>query len=149
MKYIMIPMMVALSCCNPVHAMDENQDCKYTKTVNQNGGEIVSSKTDYDCKTTPKVVYKESTPTVIYREGTTVSSPVTTTRVVSSTPVYYNNNHQTTNVITDIAKVIFFGGAQSKYFHQPIGNKTITVGFKNRQRGSCYANYETGGTDCY
>ena len=142
----MIPMMVALSCCTPVHAMDENQDCKYTKTVNQNGGEIVSSTTDYDCKTTPKVVYKESTPTVIYREGTTVSSPVTTTRVVSSTPVYHNNNHQTTNVITDIAKVIFFRGTKSKYYHTTDGQ--ISVGIHNRKRGACYHVY--GGNDvCY
>lgn len=145
MKYIMIPAFFALTMCTPVHAMD-NQDCKYTKTVNQSDGEIVSSTTDYDCKTTPKVVYKESTPTVIYREGTTVSSPVTTTRVVSSTPVYHNNNHQTTNVITDIAKVIFFRGTKSKYYHTTNGQ--ISVGFHNRKRGACYHVY--GGSDvCY
>lgn len=145
MKYIMIPAFFALTMCTPVHAMD-NQDCKYTKTVNQSDGEIVSSTTDYDCKTTPKVVYKESTPTVIYREGTTVSSPVTTTRVVSSTPVYHNNNHQTTNVITDIAKVIFFRGTKSKYYHTTNGQ--ISVGFHNRKRGACYHVY--GGNDvCY
>ena len=50
-NYIMIPMAFALSMCTPVHAMD-NQDCKYTKTVNQSEGEIVSSTVDYDCKTT-------------------------------------------------------------------------------------------------
>lgn len=145
MKYIMIPMMVALSCCTPVHAMDENQDCKYTKTVNQNGGEIISSTTDYNCKTTPKVVYKESTPTVIYREGTTVSSPVTTTRVVSSTPVYHNNNHQTTNVITDIAKVIFFGGAQ----HRQVSHNGWVIQVPNRKKGACYATDDLTGTVCY
>ena len=145
MKYIMIPAFFALTMCTPVHAMD-NQDCKYTKTVNQSNGEIVSSTTDYDCKTTPKVVYKESSPTVIYRTGTTVSSPVTTTRVVSSTPVYHNNNHQTTNVITDIAKEIFFRGTKSKYYHTTNGQ--ISVGFHNRKRGACYHVY--GGNDvCY
>ena len=144
MKYIMIPAMFALSMCTPVHAMD-NQDCKYTKTVNQSGGEIVSSTTDYDCKTTPTVIVKESSPTVIYRTGTTVSSPVTTTRVVSSTPVYHNN-HQTTDVITEVAKEIFFRGAQSKYVQ--IGG--ISVGFKNRQKGKCYHQYGTGGgMKCY
>lgn len=145
MKYIMITAIAALSMCTPVHAM-ENQDCKYTKTVNQSGGEIVSSTTDYDCKTTPTVIVKESEPTIVYRDGTTVSSPtVTTTRVVSSTPVYHNNHSNTNRTIQDLAKILIFGGAQSKYIH--VGN--ISIGLKNRQNGVCYANYETGGTDCY
>ena len=148
MKYIMIPMMVALSCCTPVHAMDENQDCKYTKTVNQNGGEIVSSTTDYDCKTTPKVVYKESTPTVIYREGTTVSSPVTTTRVVSSTPVYHNNHsNQNYNVLETIVREVIWPGKIQTSRPFEVGN--MTVSFKRRDRGKCYANWNTGGVDCY
>ena len=144
----MIPMMVALSCCTPVHAMDENQDCKYTKTVNQNGGEIVSSTTDYDCKTTPKVVYKESTPTVIYREGTTVSSPVTTTRVVSSTPVYHNNHsNQNYNVLETIVREVIWPGKIQTSRPFDVGN--MTVSFKRRDRGKCYANWNTGGVDCY
>ena len=140
--------MVALSCCTPVHAMDENQDCKYTKTVNQNGGEIVSSTTDYDCKTTPKVVYKESTPTVIYREGTTVSSPVTTTRVVSSTPVYHNNHsNQNYNVLETIVREVIWPGKIQTSRPFDVGN--MTVSFKRRDRGKCYANWNTGGVDCY
>ena len=153
MKYIMIPMMVALSCCSPVHAMDENQDCKYTKTVNQNGGEIVSSTTDYDCKTTPKVVYKESTPTVIYREGTTVSSPVTTTRVVSSTPVYHNNHsNQNYNVLETIVREVIWPGSitgSGIQTSRPFNVGNMTVSFKRRDRGKCYANWDTGGVDCY
>ena len=140
MKYIMIPAMFALSMCTPVHAMD-NQDCKYTKTVNQSDGQIVSSTTDYDCKTTPTVIVKESSPTVIYRTGTTVSSPVTTTRVVSSTPVYHNN-HQTTNVVTEVAKQLIFGNST----HRVIGPVTLW----NRQKGKCYSQWGTGGgMKCY
>tara|TARA_B100000073_G_scaffold163353_1_gene135160 strand:+ start:480 stop:911 length:432 start_codon:yes stop_codon:yes gene_type:complete len=143
MKYIMIPAMFALSMCTPVHAMD-NQDCKYTKTVNQSEGQIVSSTTDYDCKTTPTVIVKENSPTVIYRTGTTVSSPVTTTRVVSSTPVYHNN-HQTTNIITDIAKEIFFGGAA----HRQVSHNGWVIQVPNRKKGACYATDDLRGTVCY
>ena len=142
-NYIMIPMAFALSMCTPVHAMD-NQDCKYTKTVNQSEGQIVSSTTDYDCKTTPTVIVKENSPTVIYRTGTTVSSPVTTTRVVSSTPVYHNN-HQTTNIITDIAKEIFFGGAA----HRQVSHNGWVIQVPNRKKGACYATDDLRGTVCY
>lgn len=153
MKYIMIPAMFALSMCTPVHAMD-NQDCKYTKTVNQSGGEIVSSTTDYDCKTTPTVIVKESSPTTIYRTGTTVSSPVTTTRVVSSTPVYHNNqSNQNYNILETIVREVIWPGtitgsgvSRSRPFK--VGNG-ISVSFQRRDRGKCYANWNTGGTDCY
>ena len=148
MKYIMIPAMFALSMCTPVHAMD-NQDCKYTKTVNQSDGEIVSSKTDYDCKTTPQIVYKENTPTVIYREGTTVSSPVTTTRVVSSTPVYHNNHqtHRNHNILETIIREVVWPGRVSQSRPFQVGNATVS--FKRRDRGSCYWNYNTQSQDCY
>tara|TARA_B100000035_G_scaffold90784_1_gene76617 strand:- start:277 stop:648 length:372 start_codon:yes stop_codon:yes gene_type:complete len=122
----------------------DNQDCKYTKTVNQSEGQIVSSTTDYDCKTTPTVIVKENSPTVIYRTGTTVSSPVTTTRVVSSTPVYHNN-HQTTNIITDIAKEIFFGGAA----HRQVSHNGWVIQVPNRKKGACYATDDLRGTVCY
>ena len=148
-RYIMIPAMLALSMCTPVHAMD-NQDCKYTKTVNQSGGEIVSSTTDYDCKTTPTVIVKENSPTVIYRTGTTVSNPVTTTRVVSSTPVYHNN-HSTTDIVTEALKQVVFGlnnGAQVQFKRVHVGN--VSVGLWNRQKGKCYHVYGNGGKNvCY
>ena len=138
--------MFALSMCTPVHAMD-NQDCKYTKTVNQSEGEIVSSTVDYDCKTTPTVIVKESEPTVIYRTGTTVSSPVTTTRVVSSTPVYHNN--QSNRTIEDLVN-----RSQKKYSFVVPKPKTFEVGnicldFKRRDKGQCYYNYDKQGLDCY
>ena len=146
-KYIMIPAMFALSMCTPVHAMD-NQDCKYTKTVNQSGGEIVSSTTDYDCKTTPTVIVKESSPTVIYRTGTTVSSPVTTTRVVSSTPVYHNNhsNQNISDIVSIVAREIIFAGAQ----HRTVTNNNgWSITFPNRKQGACYATDDLKGTVCY
>lgn len=147
MKYIMIPAFFALTMCTPVHAMD-NQDCKYTKTVNQSDGEIVSSTTDYDCKTTPKVVYKESSPTVVYRTGTTVSSPVTTTRVVSSTPVYHNNHsNQNYNILETIVREVIWPGGVTTSRPFEVGN--MTVSFKKRNRGSCYWNYNTNSQDCY
>ena len=143
----MIPAMFALSMCTPVHAMD-NQDCKYTKTVNQSEGQIVSSTTDYDCKTTPTVIVKENSPTVIYRTGTTVSSPVTTTRVVSSTPVYHNNHsNQNYNVLeTIVREVIWPGGIQTS---RPFEVGNMTVSFKRRDKGKCYYNYDKQGLDCY
>ena len=147
MKYIMIPAMFALSMCTPVHAMD-NQDCKYTKTVNQSEGQIVSSTTDYDCKTTPTVIVKESEPTVIYRTGTTVSSPVTTTRVVSSTPVYHNNhsNQNISDIVSIVAKEIFFSGAASRTITT---NDGFRVTIPNRKKGTCYATKDFIGTVCY
>tara|TARA_B100000085_G_scaffold188802_1_gene172743 strand:- start:1117 stop:1566 length:450 start_codon:yes stop_codon:yes gene_type:complete len=147
-NYIMIPMAFALSMCTPVHAMD-NQDCKYTKTVNQSEGTIVSSTVDYDCKTTPTVIVKESEPTVIYRTGTTVSSPVTTTRVVSSTPVYHNNqSNRTIEDLVNIAirEVIWPGRIQTS---RPFEVGNMTVSFKRRDKGQCYYNYDKQGLDCY
>ena len=147
MKYIMIPAMFALSMCTPVHAMD-NQDCKYTKTVNQSEGQIVSSTTDYDCKTTPTVIVKENSPTVIYRTGTTVSSPVTTTRVVSSTPVYHNNHsNQNYNVLETIVREVIWPGRIQTSRPFEVGN--MTVSFKRRDKGKCYYNYDKQGLDCY
>ena len=76
------------------------QDCKYTKTVNQSGGEIVSSTTNYDCNTPPKVIIKE-VPKVVYKT-VQPTTRVISTRVVSSTPVYHNPPQQNNNLIGQI-----------------------------------------------
>ena len=61
------------------------QDCKYQKVVTQKNGEIVTSTTDYDCETKPKVIYKQiEKPVYIYRD----SNPVVTERIVHSQPIY-------------------------------------------------------------
>ena len=112
------------------------QDCKYQKVVTQKNGEIVTSTTDYDCETKPKVIYQEiEKPVYIYRDST----PVVTERVVYSEPTYH---YPQSNIVSTIVGSLF-----NNYNTVNVGN--ISATFKIRQKGKCYANWETGGTDCY
>ena len=113
------------------------QDCKYQKVVTQKSGEIVSSTTDYDCETKPKVIYKQiEKPVYIYRDST----PVVTERVVYSEPIYQQPKRNFVSTIIGTVLDVGFNTVNA-------GNVTAT--FKIRKRGKCYANWTTGGTDCY
>lgn len=112
------------------------QDCKYQKVVTQKSGEIVMSTTDYNCETKPKVIYKEiEKPVYIYRDST----PIVTERIVYSEPTYH---YPQSNIVSTIVGSLF-----NNYNTVNVGN--ISATFKIRQKGKCYANWTTGGTDCY
>lgn len=72
------------------------QDCKYQKVVTQKSGEIVTSTTDYNCETKPKVIYKEiEKPVYIYRDST----PIVTESIVYSEPIYQQPKRSVINSI--------------------------------------------------
>ncbi len=132
------------------------QDCKYQKVVTQKSGEIVSSTTDYDCETKPKVIYKEiEKPVYIYRDST----PVVTERVVYSEPTYHKP--QPSIVSTIVGTLINHKINQTIYKNAPVGTVfgygitnnvkigNTSISYKVHEPGSCYANWTTGGTDCY
>jgi hypothetical protein len=115
--------------------MTENDACD-SATVNakksiisQVSPEILSAKTEMNCSTKPQesVQVVESLPQEsVIQEGV----PVITEKVIDTTqaPViqYIPNRNKTINI----------GG--------------VTIGFNNgKQPGKCYANWNTGGTDCY
>ena len=106
------------------------QDCKYQKVVTQKSGEIVTSTTDYNCETKPKVIYKEiEKPIYIYRDST----PVITETIVYSEPTYYQPKN---NFVSTIVGTLLNVGK-------------VSVGYKIRHKGRCYANWKTGGKTCY
>ena len=114
--------------------MTENDACD-SATVNakksiisQVSPEILSAKTEMNCSTKPQesVQVTESLPQkTVVQEGI----PVITEKVIDSTPssvVQYIPNRKT----------ITIGG--------------FTIGFNGyKEPGKCYANWKTGGTDCY
>ena len=138
--------------------MTENAACE-NATVNakksiisQVSPEVLSANTDMVCKSEDTVVVAEApvvnsvpTETVVVQN----SQPIVTERIISgkvidtypSDVVYSNNNSNwggsivngTSNVIGGIFKSI--GG--------------VVISVKTRERGSCYANWKTGGRDCY
>ena len=114
--------------------MTENNACD-SATVNAKKSviskvspEILSAKTEMNCSTKPQesVQVTESLPQkTVVQEGI----PVITEKVIDSTPssvVQYIPNRKT----------ITIGG--------------FTIGFNGyKEPGKCYANWKTGGTDCY
>ena len=127
LKYIAMAMVMLPVACAPAHA---EQDCKYTKTVNQSGGEIVSSTTNYDCNTPPKVIIKE-VPKVVYKT-VQPTTRVISTRVVSSTPVYHNPPQQNNNLIGQIlGSVINYNSRVAVTGSVNIGG--VSVGFSKKK----------------
>ena len=138
--------------------MTENAACE-NATVNakksiisQVSPEVLSANTDMVCKSEDTVVVAEApvvnsvpTETVVVQN----SQPIVTERIISgkvidtypSDVVYSNNNSNWGgSIVTGTSNVI--GG-----IFKSIGGVVISV--KTRERGSCYANWKTGGRDCY
>ena len=137
-----------VSCANA-------QDCKYQKIITQKDGEVVTSTTDYNCETKPKIVYKEvEKPIYVYRNA----EPIVSESVTYSEPTYYNKP----NIVnTIIGTIVNHKINQTLHKNAPIGTVfgygvtnnvkvgSVSVNYKLHKPGKCYANWETGGTDCY
>lgn len=125
--------------------MTENDACDNAtvnakkSVISEVSPEILSAKTEMNCSIQDKPVVAEApTETVTIQESTPViqeGTPVVTERVISRKLV----DSSTNNVVSYIPsnkKTITIGG--------------FTIGFADgRTPGKCYANWTTGGTDCY
>jgi hypothetical protein len=117
--------------------MSENDACDNAtvnakkSVISEVSPEILSATTEMNCSIQESPVVAEApTETVTIQEGT----PVVTERVISRKIV----DRSTNNVVQYIpdGKTINIGG--------------FTIGFNHgREPGKCYANWHTGGTDCY
>ena len=138
--------------------MTENAACENAAVnakksiISQVSPEVLSANTDMVCKSEDTVVVAEApvvnsvpTETVVVQN----SQPIVTERIISgkvidtypSDVVYSNNNSNWGgSIVTGTSNVI--GG-----IFKSIGGVVISV--KTRERGSCYANWKTGGRDCY
>ena len=125
--------------------MTENDACDNAtvnakkSVISEVSPEILSAKTEMNCSIQDKpVVAKAPTETVTIQESTPViqeGTPVVTERVISRKLVDSSTNN-VVSYIPSSKKTITIGG--------------FTIGFADgRTPGKCYANWATGGTDCY
>jgi len=125
--------------------MSENDACDNAtvnakkSVISEVSPEILSAKTEMNCSIQDKPVVAEApTETVTIQESTPViqeGTPVVTERVISRKLVDSSTNN-VVSYIPSSKKTITIGG--------------FTIGFADgRTPGKCYANWVTGGTDCY
>lgn len=125
--------------------MTENDACDNAtvnakkSVISEVSPEILSAKTEMNCSIQDKPVVAEApTETVTIQESTPViqeGTPVVTERVISRKLVDSSTNN-VVSYIPSSKKTITIGG--------------FTIGFAaGRTPGKCYANWATGGTDCY
>ncbi len=125
--------------------MSENDACDNAtvnakkSVISEVSPEILSAKTEMNCSIQDKPVVAEApTETVTIQESTPViqeGTPVVTERVISRKLVDSSANN-VVSYIPSSKKTITIGG--------------FTIGFADgRTPGKCYANWATGGTDCY
>ena len=125
--------------------MSENDACDNAtvnakkSVISEVSPEILSAKTEMNCSIQDKPVVAEApTETVTIQESTPViqeGTPVVTERVISRKLVDSSTNN-VVSYIPSSKKTITIGG--------------FTIGFADgRTPGKCYANWATGGTDCY
>ena len=128
--------------------MTENDACEQAtvkakkKVIGEVSPEVLTAKTEMNCSTKDPVQITEAQPeeTPVIQEGIPVD-PVGTTRVIS------------TKVI-DVTPVTSYNGHHYQYIPKSmnsfsIGGITLTFDPHRNKRGKCYANWTTGGTDCY
>ena len=127
--------------------MTENDTCvqatvKAKKNIiSEVSPEILSAKTEMNCSTQPQenVQVTESSPQeTMVQEGI---PEVGTTRVIS-------------RKVIDVTPVTTYNGHNYRYIPKSmntfsIGGITVTFDSHRTKRGKCYANWTTGGTDCY
>jgi hypothetical protein len=140
--------------------MTENNACD-NATVNakksiisQVSPEILSAKTEMNCSTKDEMPVHVAAPQpkvqIVERpivETSTViqSSPVVTERIIS-TPVVTERIISRKVIDTTHSPVIQYIPNGSTI---TVGGFTIGFSGKTRERGKCYANWKTGGKDCY
>ena len=120
--------------------MTENDACEQAtvkakkKVIGEVSPEVLTAKTEMNCSTKESVQITEAQPeeTPVIQEGV----PVVTERIIS-------------RKIIDVtpAPVVQYIPNSSQGF--TIGGMTISFGNPHRKAGKCYANWQTGGTDCY
>ena len=120
--------------------MTENDACEQAtvkakkKVIGEVSPEVLTAKTEMNCSTKDPVQITEAQPeeTPVIQEGV----PVVTERIIS-------------RKIIDVtpAPVVQYIPNSSQGF--TIGGITIFFGNPHRKAGKCYANWQTGGTDCY
>jgi len=120
--------------------MTENDACEQAtvkakkKVIGEVSPEVLTAKTEMNCSTKDPVQITEAQPeeTPVIQEGI----PVVTERIIS-------------RKIIDVtpAPVVQYIPNRSQGF--TIGGMTISFGNPHRKAGKCYANWQTGGTDCY
>jgi len=120
--------------------MTENDACEQAtikakkKVIGEVSPEVLTAKTEMNCSTKESVQITEAQPeeTPVIQEGV----PVVTERIIS-------------RKIIDVTptSVVQYIPNRSQGF--TIGGITISFGNPHRKAGKCYANWQTGGTDCY
>ena len=120
--------------------MTENDACEQAiikakkQVISEVSPEVLTAKTEMNCSTKDPVQITEAQPeeTPVIQEGV----PVVTERIIS-------------RKIIDVtpAPVVQYIPNSSQGF--TIGGITVSFGNPHRKAGKCYANWQTGGTDCY
>ena len=128
--------------------MTENDACEQAtvkakkKVIGEVSPEVLTAKTEMNCSTKDPVQITEAQPeeTPVIQEGIPVE-PIGTTRVIS-------------RKVIDVTPVTSYNGHHYQYIPKSmntfsIGSITVTFDPHRTKRGNCYANWTTGGTDCY
>ena len=125
--------------------MTENDACEQAiikakkQVISEVSPEVLTAKTEMNC-TTKNPIVVEANPTV-------ESSPVET--VIQEGLPEVGTTTIISRKIIDVtpAPVVQYIPNRSQGF--TIGGITISFGNPHRKAGKCYANWQTGGTDCY
>ena len=130
--------------------MTENDACEQAtikakkKVIGEVSPEVLTAKTEMNCSTKkelpvhaaapqPEVTITESSPVITER---IITEPVVTERIISRKVID----------VTPSSVVQYIPNSNQGF---TIGGMTISFGNPHRKAGKCYANWQTGGTDCY
>jgi hypothetical protein len=130
--------------------MTENDACEQAtikakkKVIGEVSPEVLTARTEMNCSTKeelpvhaaapqPEVTITESSPVVTER---IITEPVVTERIISTKVID----------VTPSNVVQYIPNSNNGF---TIGGITLTFDPHRNKRGKCYANWQTGGTDCY
>ena len=130
--------------------MTENDACEQAtikakkKVIGEVSPEVLTARTEMNCSTKeelpvhaaapqPEVTITESSPVVTER---IITEPVVTERIISRKVID----------VTPSNVVQYIPNSNNGF---TIGGITLTFDPHRNKRGKCYANWQTGGTDCY
>lgn len=135
--------------------MTENNACE-NATVNakksiisQVSPEVLSATTEMNCSTKEELPVHAAVPQPevnIVERPVVQSAPVVTERIIVTQPVVTERIISRKIIDTSPSYVVQSNNSQG-LIQSLIGG--LTIGFSNKQSGKCYANWTTGGTDCY
>jgi hypothetical protein len=130
--------------------MTENDACEQAtikakkKVIGEVSPEVLTARTEMNCSTKeelpvhaaapqPEVTITESSPVITER---IINEPVVTERIIS-------------RKIVDVTPSTVVQYIPNRNKGITIGGITLTFDPHSNKRGKCYANWQTGGTDCY